>query len=154
MDVIGFDMDDQMSFFRVVASILHMGNIPVVEGRDCQAEIRDFSAAERACHLLGIPVQEFCSGLLNPRIKAGRDWVSQARTKNQVVSSLEALAKVLYERSFGRIVEKINQAIDAGKGSGNLGFIGVLDIAGFEIFDVSAVITSMYRLIGHNSWRI
>ncbi|KAG2183466.1 hypothetical protein INT43_006472 [Umbelopsis isabellina] len=138
MDVIGFDIDDQMSFFRVVASILHMGNIPVVEGRDCQAEIKDFSAAERACHLLGIPVQEFCSGLLNPRIKAGRDWVSQARTKNQVVSSLEALAKVLYERSFGKIVEKINQAIDAGKGSGNLGFIGVLDIAGFEIFDVNS----------------
>jgi myosin heavy subunit len=102
-----------------------------------QAEINDFSAAERVCHLLGIPVQDFCSALLTPRIKAGRDWVSQARKQDQVISSLEALAKVLYERSFGRLVERINLAIHDGRGFGNLGFIGVLDIAGFEIFEVS-----------------
>jgi myosin heavy subunit len=137
MDTIGFDSKEQFDFFRIAASVLHIGNIPVNAGRMDQAEMNDFAAAERACHLLGIPVQDFCNGLLTPRIKAGRDWVSQVRNQAQVISSLDALAKVLYERSFGSLVERINQAIDDGRGFGNLGFIGVLDIAGFEIFEVS-----------------
>ncbi|KAG2182728.1 hypothetical protein INT44_005708 [Umbelopsis vinacea] len=135
MSTIGFDFEEQMGFLRVAAAVLHLGNISVTEDRNDQAEITHFSEVERACSLLGIPVQEFCTSLLTPQIKAGRDWVVQARNRIQVISSLDALAKVLYERSFSRLVERINQEIDGGKGFGNLGFIGVLDIAGFEIFE-------------------
>jgi myosin heavy subunit len=138
MNTLGFGHDEQMDFLRVAAAVLHLGNISVEQDRNDQAEITDFSDLERACQLLGVPVQEFCTCLLAPQIKAGRDWVVQARNRTQVISSLDALAKVIYERSFGRLVERINREIDGEKGSGNLGFIGVLDIAGFEIFEVSA----------------
>jgi myosin heavy subunit len=137
MSTIGFDYKEQIDFLRVAAAVLHLGNVSVTEDRNDQAEITHLSDVERACQLLGVPVQEFCTCLLTPQIKAGRDWVVQARNRTQVISSLDALAKVLYERSFSRLVERINQEIDGGKGFGNLGFIGVLDIAGFEIFDVS-----------------
>jgi len=137
MNTLGFGHDEQMDFLRVAAAVLHLGNISVEEDRNDQAEITDFSDIERACQLLGVSVQEFCTCLLAPQIKAGRDWVVQARNRTQVISSLDALAKVIYERSFSRLVERINREIDGGKGPGNLGFIGVLDIAGFEIFEVS-----------------
>jgi myosin heavy subunit len=136
MDIMGFDQKEQLDFLRVVAAVLHIGNISVLADRD-RADIRDFAVVERVCHLLGVPAQEFRKCLLTPRIKAGRDWVNLARTQAQVLSSLEALAKALYERSFSSLVGRINKAIDRNLSGDKLGFIGVLDIAGFEIFEVN-----------------
>jgi myosin heavy subunit len=132
----GIDDKDKLNLFRIVASILHLGNISVTNYRD-RADIHDFRMVERACHLLGISAEAFKKSLLSPRIKAGRDWVTQAKSPQQVVASLDALAKTLYERNFAFLVEKVNEAIDGNKTRDKLGFIGVLDIAGFEIFEVN-----------------
>lgn len=70
----------------------------------------------------------------------------QSRSKTQVVAELGALAKSLYEKNFAALVERINRSLAgagagtgagarAGHGQGKEAFIGVLDIAGFEIFD-------------------
>ena len=111
-----------------------LGNLTFTEDRENQAQLPDTSLAEKVCHVLGIPVSEFVKGMLRPVIKAGRDWVTQARTPEQVVFSVEALARALYERMFGQLVDRINKAIDTPSSKSN--FIGVLDIAGFEIFQV------------------
>jgi len=89
---------------------------------------------EKACHLLGVPVQEFTKAVLRPKVLAGREWVTQARTKQQALDELMALCKTLYEKSFGALVDRINKALD--RPSSKSTFIGVLDIAGFEIFEV------------------
>lgn len=67
---------------------------------------------------------------------AGREWVTQARTKQQALDELASLSKTLYEKSFGAMVERINKALD--RPSNKATFIGVLDIAGFEIFEVNS----------------
>lgn len=131
----GLSEREKLDLFRIVAAVLHLGNIDVNDYRD-RAEIRDFAAVERVCHLLGVPAEEFKKALLSPRIKAGRDWVTQAKSPAQVVASIDALAKTLYERNFAHLVERINKAIDGQRSKDKLGFIGVLDIAGFEIFEV------------------
>ncbi|EKM53125.1 uncharacterized protein PHACADRAFT_259300 [Phanerochaete carnosa HHB-10118-sp] len=95
----------------------------------------DPSQAERACHLLGIPVSDFTRAVLRPRVLAGREWVTQARTRQQAVEELAALCKTLYEKSFGMLVDRINRALD--RPSSKSTFIGVLDIAGFEIFEIN-----------------
>ncbi|KAL0143517.1 P-loop containing nucleoside triphosphate hydrolase protein [Mucor lusitanicus] len=134
LDIMGLEEKEKLDLFRIVASILHLGNISVTDYRD-RADIKDFAAVERVCHLLGISAEEFKKSLLSPRIKAGRDWVTQAKSPAQVVASIDALAKTLYERNFAYLVERINKAIDGYKSKDKLGFIGVLDIAGFEIFE-------------------
>ena len=96
----------------------------------------DPSQAERVCHLLGIPVAEFIKAVLRPRVLAGREWVTQARTRQQALDELSSLCKTLYERSFGALVDRINRALD--RPSAKSTFIGVLDIAGFEIFETNA----------------
>lgn len=53
----------------------------------------------------------------------------------QVEFSCQALAKAMYERLFKWIVQRINKSLDRSMGSGT-SFIGILDIAGFEIFKV------------------
>ncbi|ESK85274.1 myosin type ii heavy chain [Moniliophthora roreri MCA 2997] len=135
LDVVGFSQAEQFDLFRVVAAVLHIGNIVIASTRADDAVMPDPSQAERVCHLLGIPVAEFIRAVLQPRVLAGREWVSQARTRQQAVDELGALCKTLYEKSFGLLVDRINQALD--RPSSKSTFIGVLDIAGFEIFEIN-----------------
>ncbi|CAG8531984.1 6454_t:CDS:10 [Acaulospora morrowiae] len=136
MNIVGISQEEQMNFFRIIAIVLHLGNINVTSSRDDQAQILETSVVEKVCHLLAIPVADFIKGLLKPQVKAGREWVTQARTREQVLYSIEALAKSLYERSFGALVDRINKAVDRPSSKSN--FIGVLDIAGFEIFETNS----------------
>lgn len=80
---------------------------------------------------------DFTRGILTPRIKVGRDYVQKAQTKEQADFAIEALAKATYERMFRWLVLRINKALDKTKRQG-ASFIGILDIAGFEIFDLNS----------------
>ncbi|THH09667.1 hypothetical protein EW145_g1839 [Phellinidium pouzarii] len=136
MEVVGLTATEQFDLFRIVAAILHIGNITITSTRADDALMPDISQAERVCHLLGIPVSEFTKAVLRPRVLAGREWVTQARTRQQALDELSALCKTLYEKSFGALVDRINRALD--RPSSKSTFIGVLDIAGFEIFETNA----------------
>jgi myosin heavy chain 9/10/11/14 len=133
LDVVGLSPSEQLDLFRVVAAVLHIGNIEITADRSDQAQMKTPAQAEKACHLLGISVQEFTKAVLRPRVLAGREWVTQARTKQQALDELSALCKTLYEKSFGSLVDRINRALERPTSSKST-FIGVLDIAGFEIF--------------------
>ncbi|KAF7972288.1 hypothetical protein HWV62_18538 [Athelia sp. TMB] len=136
LDVVGFTPAEQFDLFRIVAAILHIGNITITATRADDAVMPDPSQAERVCHLLGVSVSEFTRAVLRPRVLAGREWVSQARTRQQALDELSALCKTLYEKSFGQLVDRVNRALD--RPSSKSTFIGVLDIAGFEIFETNA----------------
>ncbi|KAF7288155.1 Myosin II heavy chain [Mycena chlorophos] len=135
LDTVGFTQAEQFDLFRIIAAILHIGNISITSTRADDAVMPDPSQAERVCHLLGMPVAEFTRAVLRPRTLAGREWVTQARTRQQALNELAALCKTLYEKSFGAIVDRINVALD--RPSSKSTFIGVLDIAGFEIFEIN-----------------
>lgn len=79
---------------------------------------------------------EFTKAVLRPRILAGYEWVTQARTRQQALDELSTLRKTLYEKSLGALVERINRALDHPFSKST--FIDVLDIADFEIFEVNA----------------
>ena len=68
-------------------------------------------------------------------LQVGRDYVQKAQTQEQAELAVEALAKASYERMFRWLVMRINKALDKTKRQG-ASFIGILDIAGFEIFEV------------------
>jgi myosin protein heavy chain len=136
LDTVGFAPNEQLDLFRIVAAVLHIGNIAITSTRADDAVMPDPSQAERVCHLLGIPVAEFTRAVLSPRVLAGREMVTQARTRRQALDELAALCKTLYEKSFGSLVDHINRALD--RPSPKTTFIGVLDIAGFEIFETNA----------------
>jgi myosin protein heavy chain len=138
--VMGFSDEDQASILRTIAAVLHLGNISVVkESRSAdQARLAPDAkeVAAKVCKLLGVPLEPFLRGLLHPKVKAGREWVEKVQTPEQVRFSIDALAKGIYERGFGDLVSRINRQLDrAGMGLDDTHFIGVLDIAGFEIFE-------------------
>ena len=139
-NIMGFSSSEQTSILRTVAAVLHLGNITVVKesrGSDQARLASDArSQAEKVCHLLGMDVEPFLQGLLHPRVKAGREWVEKVQTPEQVRLAIDALSKGIYERTFGDLVTRINRQLDrTGMGLDDSHFIGVLDIAGFEIFE-------------------
>uniref|UniRef100_A0A8P4G1M0 Myosin, heavy chain 10, non-muscle n=1 Tax=Dicentrarchus labrax TaxID=13489 RepID=A0A8P4G1M0_DICLA len=122
----------------VVSSVLQFGNIIFKKERNTdQASMPDNTAAQKLCHLLGMNVMEFTRAILSPRIKVGRDYVQKAQTKEQADFAVEALGKATYERLFRWLVHRINKALDRTKRQG-ASFIGILDIAGFEIFQLNS----------------
>ena len=84
-------------------------------------------------HLLGVNVTDLVKALLKPRIMIKNEVSIQGRTAEQVVYSIEALCKATYERLFKWLVARVNKTLDTKARKQH--FIGVLDIAGFEIFE-------------------
>ncbi|XP_042581376.1 myosin-10 isoform X2 [Cyprinus carpio] len=138
MHIMSFSHDEILSMLKVVSAVLQFGNIVFKKERNTdQASMPENTAAQKLCHLLGMNVMEFTRAILSPRIKVGRDYVQKAQTKEQADFAVEALAKATYERLFRWLVHRINKALDRTKRQG-ASFIGILDIAGFEIFQLNS----------------
>uniref|UniRef100_A0A8C0VH43 Myosin heavy chain 11 n=1 Tax=Cyanistes caeruleus TaxID=156563 RepID=A0A8C0VH43_CYACU len=138
MKIMGFTDEEQTAILRVVSSVLQLGNIVFKKERNTdQASMPDDTAAQKVCHLMGINVTDFTRSILTPRIKVGRDVVQKAQTKEQADFAIEALAKAKFERLFRWILARVNKALDKTKRQG-ASFLGILDIAGFEIFEINS----------------
>ncbi|NWV48454.1 MYH9 protein, partial [Daphoenositta chrysoptera] len=138
MKIMGIPDEEQIGLLKVISGVLQLGNIVFKKERNTdQASMPDNTAAQKVAHLLGINVTDFTRGILTPRIKVGRDYVQKAQTKEQADFAIEALAKATYERMFRWLVMRINKALDKTKRQG-ASFIGILDIAGFEIFELNS----------------
>ncbi|XP_015717693.1 myosin-9 [Coturnix japonica] len=138
MRIMGIPDEEQLGLLKVISGVLQLGNIVFKKERNTdQASMPDNTAAQKVSHLLGINVTDFTRGILTPRIKVGRDYVQKAQTKEQADFAIEALAKATYERMFRWLVMRINKALDKTKRQG-ASFIGILDIAGFEIFELNS----------------
>ncbi|XP_069393688.1 myosin-10 isoform X6 [Paralichthys olivaceus] len=138
MAIMGFTPEESISMLKVISSVLQFGNISFMKEKNHdQASMPDNTAAQKLCHLLGINVLEFTRAILTPRIKVGREYVQKAQTKEQADFAVEALAKASYERLFRWLVHRVNRALDRRQRQG-ASFIGILDIAGFEIFQLNS----------------
>uniref|UniRef100_A0A9J8A9B0 Myosin, heavy chain 11a, smooth muscle n=1 Tax=Cyprinus carpio carpio TaxID=630221 RepID=A0A9J8A9B0_CYPCA len=135
MDIMGFTVEERTDVLKVVSTVLQLGNIEFKKERNQeQATMPDNTAAQKVCHLQSINVTDFTRAILTPRIKVGREVVQKAQTKEQADFAIEALAKAMYERLFRWILLRVNKALDKTKRQG-ASFLGILDIAGFEIFE-------------------
>merc|ERR1719391_1767829 len=138
MRIMGIAEEDVSSICKVISSTLLFGNMAFKqEGDSDQAILPDDTVAQKVAHLLGINVNEMIKAFLRPRIKVGRDYVTKAQTKEQVEFAIEAISKATFERLFKWIVHRINRSLDRTKRQG-ASFIGILDIAGFEIFELNS----------------
>ncbi|XP_045385447.1 unconventional myosin-Vc isoform X4 [Lemur catta] len=98
--------------------------------------LEDDSHLKVFCELLGLESSQVAQWLCNRKIITSSETVVKPMTRPQAVNARDALAKKIYAHLFDFIVERINQALQfSGK---QHTFIGVLDIYGFETFDVNS----------------
>ncbi|KAM6913340.1 myosin-14-like [Lycodopsis pacificus] len=135
MEIMGFTEEERTGMMKVVSTVLQLGNVKFEKERNSeQATMPDNTAAQKVCHLQGVNVTDFTRAILTPRIKVGREVVQKAQTKQQADFAVEALAKAMYERLFRWILARVNKTLDKSKRQSS-SFLGILDIAGFEIFE-------------------
>ncbi|XP_022228098.2 myosin heavy chain, muscle isoform X12 [Drosophila obscura] len=133
-DILGFTKQEKEDVYRITAAVMHMGGMKFKQrGREEQAEQDGEEEGGRVSKLFGCDPTELYKNLLKPRIKVGNEFVTQGRNVQQVSNSIGALCKGVFDRLFKWLVKKCNETLDTKQKRQH--FIGVLDIAGFEIFD-------------------
>uniref|UniRef100_A0A287DAI7 Myosin-7B n=1 Tax=Ictidomys tridecemlineatus TaxID=43179 RepID=A0A287DAI7_ICTTR len=137
MDILGFSVDEKCACYKIVGALLHFGNMKFKQKqREEQAEADGTESADKAAYLMGVSSGDLLKGLLHPRVRVGNEYVTKGQSVEQVVFAVGALAKATYDRLFRWLVSRINQTLDTKLP--RQFFIGVLDIAGFEIFEFNS----------------
>uniref|UniRef100_A0A6Q2XQM9 Myosin-7B n=1 Tax=Esox lucius TaxID=8010 RepID=A0A6Q2XQM9_ESOLU len=133
-DVLGFSQEEKNGIYKLTGAIMHYGNMKFkTKQREEQAEADGTEDVDKIAYLSGLNSADLVKGLCHPRVKVGNEWVTKGQSVDQVYYSIGALSKKIYENMFLWMVIRINVTLDTKNARQH--YIGVLDIAGFEIFD-------------------
>ncbi|XP_078432138.1 myosin-17-like [Wolffia australiana] len=136
MDIVGISEEEQEAIFRVVAAILHIGNINFAKGEEIDSSvIKDDKSRfhlNTTAELLRCDAQSLEDALIRRVMVTPEEVITRTLDPASAIVSRDGLAKTVYSRLFDWLVNKINSSIGQDPNSKSL--IGVLDIYGFESF--------------------
>ncbi|WMV10960.1 hypothetical protein MTR67_004345 [Solanum verrucosum] len=140
MDVVGIGQEEQEAIFRVVAAILHLGNINFVKGKEADSsKLKDEKSLfhlKTAAELFMCDEKALEDSLCKRVIVTPDGNITKLLDPAAATTSRDALAKTVYSRLFDWLVDKINNSI--GQDPEAKSIIGVLDIYGFESFKINS----------------
>nr|XP_020641637.1 myosin-1B-like [Pogona vitticeps] len=138
IEILGFTPEERTAIYKLTGAVMHYGNMKFKQKqREEQAEPDGTEVADKAAYLMNLNSADLLKALCFPRVKVGNEYVTKGQTVQQVYNNVGALAKAVYEKMFLWMVVRINQQLDTKQSRQY--FIGVLDIAGFEIFDYNSL---------------
>uniref|UniRef100_A0A8C1XC85 Methyl-CpG binding domain protein 3b n=1 Tax=Cyprinus carpio TaxID=7962 RepID=A0A8C1XC85_CYPCA len=134
--ILGVQPDQQMEIFRILAAILHLGNINIqASGRGGDRSYIDVQAPfPIILHISEIDLMSMAQWLCHRRLAVGGEMLVKPITGQQANEARDALAKHVYEQLFTWTVQRLNSSLKAHREQPK-SFTGVLDIYGFETFD-------------------
>ncbi|XP_062018762.1 myosin-6 [Rosa rugosa] len=140
MDIVGISTDEQDAIFRVVAAVLHLGNIEFAKGNEMDSSMpkdeKSWFHLRTVAELLMCDVKALEDSLCKRVIVTRDETITKWLDPEAAAVSRDALAKVVYSRLFDWLVDKINNSI--GQDPNSKVLIGVLDIYGFESFKTNS----------------
>ena len=144
---VGLSLEEQNIIMGLSAAVLHIGNVSFEEGEneDHSAVISKESlpSLQKACELLGLDESTVSEAMLTKLLTINGKSIKKPSTVAMAEDRRDALAKMTYSSLFLWLVKSINQTLgqqessDRFGESAQVGFIGVLDIYGFECFEVN-----------------
>ncbi|XP_018402219.1 PREDICTED: unconventional myosin-XV [Cyphomyrmex costatus] len=136
MQVLGFSSDEQDTIFKILSSVLHLGNVYFhrKQMRHGQEGVEVGSDAEIrwAAHLLQVNSDGIIRALTTKTTEARNERVFTALNIDQALDARDAFAKALYSSLFSWLVARVNHIVY--KGTKQTAAISILDIFGFENF--------------------
>ncbi|KAK2506536.1 hypothetical protein MC885_014958 [Smutsia gigantea] len=148
MRVIGFSPEEVDSVHRILAAILHLGNMEFVETEEGGLEQGRLAVAEEmlvnhVAELTATPRKLLLRSLLARTVASGgRELIEKGHSAAEASYARDACAKAVYQRLFEWVVDRINGVMEARgrdpRRHGKDTVIGVLDIYGFEVFPVNS----------------
>ena len=138
LTTLGIKPEEQKSISRVLAAILHLGNVTFVDNNDSAGSSRivDDKPLNTACKLLQIDPKAISRTLLTRNISVGKEQYVANLTAENAANSRDALSMLIYSRLFDWLVYRINENIS--NPSKTKYTIGILDIYGFESFETNS----------------
>ncbi|XP_068032179.1 unconventional myosin-Vb [Anomalospiza imberbis] len=136
--LLGVKESHQMTIFRIIAAILHLGNLKIREEQDedvCSISSED-EHLSNFCSLLGVEQDQMQHWLCHCKLVTRAETYVKSMSLHQVVNARNALAKHIYAQLFNWVVQHINNALNTTVKQHS--FIGVLDIYGFETCEVNS----------------
>uniref|UniRef100_A0A671YSQ1 Myosin VA n=1 Tax=Sparus aurata TaxID=8175 RepID=A0A671YSQ1_SPAAU len=135
--LLGINESYQMGLFQVLAAILHLGNVEIKD-RDSDSSViapnnRHLTAF---CELVGVTYQDMSQWLCHRKLKTATETYVKTLPRLQATNARDALSKHIYAKLFNWIVEHVNKALITNVKQHS--FIGVLDIYGFETFEINS----------------
>uniref|UniRef100_A0A3B5B7J8 Unconventional myosin-Va-like n=1 Tax=Stegastes partitus TaxID=144197 RepID=A0A3B5B7J8_9TELE len=135
--LLGINESYQMGLFQVLAAILHLGNVEIKD-RDSDSSVippnnRHLTAF---CELVGVTYQDMSQWLCHRKLKTATETYIKTLPRLQATNARDALSKHIYAKLFNWIVEHVNKALITNVKQHS--FIGVLDIYGFETFEINS----------------
>jgi myosin heavy subunit len=140
LSILRFTDDMQNDVFRIVAGVLHFGNVKFRVKKNDNAEdgseVANPEVLAHAASLWGVDAVEL-EKFLTFRSMGGKELILVAYSQNQAQDARDAMCKQVYADLFQFLVDKINIELSTGSQQRH-SFIGVLDIFGFEHFEVNS----------------
>ncbi|XP_049870051.1 myosin heavy chain 95F isoform X2 [Pectinophora gossypiella] len=141
---VGLTEDEKKSVYSVVAAVLHLGNVQFEDDGGAKGGCRVSPDSEptlaTAAGLLGVDCGELRMSLVSRLMQSSRGGIKGTAIMvplktYEANNARDALAKAVYSRLFDYIVHRINTSIPF---QASAYYIGVLDIAGFEYFQMNS----------------
>ncbi|KAL2080472.1 hypothetical protein ACEWY4_024265 [Coilia grayii] len=139
LKVIGFTQEEITSIYKVISTILLLGNLEFeYDGETVQLPAAD--SVRHIAELTSTDPESVSKALLFRTVATGGgEVIEKGHSQQEACFGRDAFSKALYERLFGWIVSRINGVIEVKDYNpalhGKNTVIGVLDIYGFEIFE-------------------
>lgn len=135
MQVLGVSEHEREGIIRVLASVLHLGNIyfhrrQLRHGQE-GVEVGSDAEIKWAAHLLQISSDGLFKSLTTRITETRSERLHTALSIDQALDARDAFAKTLYSGLFNWLVSRINSIIHKG-GTHDAHRISILDIFGFE----------------------
>ncbi|KIV90926.1 hypothetical protein PV10_05527 [Exophiala mesophila] len=135
LSTINVSEQTQRDIFRILAALLHIGNIKITATRSDSSLSATEPALARACDILGLDATNFAKWTVKKQLITRGDKITSNLTQQQAIIVRDSIAKFIYSSLFDWLVETINHGLATEDVLQRLTtFIGVLDIYGFEHF--------------------
>ncbi|KAI7880816.1 P-loop containing nucleoside triphosphate hydrolase protein [Mucor mucedo] len=133
LNTIGIHEETQSAIFRLLAALLHLGNIDIGGKNDATLADSEPSLV-KATELLGLDNSEFRKWIVRKQIVTRSEKIVTNLSPTQAQVVRDSVAKYIYANLFDWLVSVINESLSCPDIDSVVNFIGVLDIYGFEHF--------------------
>eukprot|EP00516_Mucochytrium_quahogii_P004899 CAMPEP_0203750560 /NCGR_PEP_ID=MMETSP0098-20131031/4778_1 /ASSEMBLY_ACC=CAM_ASM_000208 /TAXON_ID=96639 /ORGANISM=" , Strain NY0313808BC1" /LENGTH=1960 /DNA_ID=CAMNT_0050639919 /DNA_START=298 /DNA_END=6177 /DNA_ORIENTATION=+ len=143
MEVMRINDDERNACLEILAGVLHLGNLVFVQedgaSDDGQAIIENREVLDRCARFIGVS-SDSLQRVLSSRSMGVRSVIFKPYSKVEAQHARDALSKAIYGKLFEWLISRINDCLDvpAESSASDTIAIGVLDIFGFESFEVNS----------------
>ena len=135
LSTIGVSDVQQADVFKLLAGLLHLGNVKITASRNDSVLAPNEPSLEKACNILGVDAAEFAKWIVKKQLITRGEKITSNLSQAQAIVVRDSVAKFIYSSLFDWLVDIINHSLATEEVLERVTtFIGVLDIYGFEHF--------------------